>query len=418
MITTDLPLRNYIGASGGTISGTATVDANTLWEVSLQSGKQDSAFTFCINGESGVTYYSGDTAGDYAFEVSVPAWDGSGDVNQKGRRLATYAFTQGGGPTLAFYQEPPKHLFLGGEVDGLYIQGSAVTAVYMGEDPVYPNGIYKGLIVSPMNIKFNSGSLTNSLRIKSSESWTLTTPEWISASSLTGGTGETFVTLSATTQSAATSGTLQVVTTSYSGRSIATYSAWDELEYIQNGANDGNRGTDFCIDLNYVPTTSTKVEITLEAAGADGASILCTDYTGNADWWRFFTYSSSHYYFDCPNDSDARVEVNFDVTGKTTAIVWIEGGSAWLQISGDTAQEQTLPTTPNISGHLKLWTINYNGSDLECLYGTKIYGIKIYEGQTLARDLRPGQIGNDVGLSDVVGGVLYQNSGSGTLLYA
>lgn len=359
--------------------------------------------------------------GDSAVTISVPSYTGNT------AREDTISFVDTNTTDeMVFTLKQKKYttgqpFYLGGdEITEIYLGDDTINEAYLGEDLVFSTGPFEGLKVSPKSVKFSSGSLTSSIKVKSSEQWTMTTPAWISASPSTGDTGETIVTLTATAQTATTIDTIDIDSANYSLSISASYYTWEELDYIQNGVANGTKTTDFSINLGYTPTTATTVEITLTIPNFDGNTILSTDYTtpNSGMWWRFFTFQSGKYFFDCPNDSSARVNVSATFSTKSTLKMWMDSTKIYLQNGEGTPASGSLPSTPNFVGPLKLWTINYTlGRVLDCIQGTKIYGIKIYEGQTLAMDLKPAKVGNDVGLFDTIGGNLYQNSGNGTLLY-
>lgn len=149
---------NYVPASGGSFSGTVevAVDFQTLgyyFDFALNSSKQ-SAATLTINGNDVSDTFSADTIGTYQFEISFPNWDGSGDVNAKGRRYSNYIIQThrasdgaviplGNTPfTASVYQNTPlvqsQPLYLGtDEIDTLYLGDNPIEAIYLGEDLVF-----------------------------------------------------------------------------------------------------------------------------------------------------------------------------------------------------------------------------------------------------------------------------------------
>lgn len=302
-------------------------------------------------------------------------------------------------------------MFLGSdEVQGIFLGADEVPEMYLGTELVYQSGPFEGLKVSPKTITFNTDNLTASLKVKSSEQWSLTTPAWVSADISTGDTGETIVSLTATAQSAATSGSVVVSSENYSASTSVNYAVWEELAYIEDGTGS-TRTSDYLIDTNYIPTTATSVEITLWVEDNDGEVIFATDQS-NGGWYRFFTYQTNKYTFDCPRDSNARVQVNANIRSKNTIKMWLDNGYAYLQNGNDTPQSGAMPSTPNFTTSFKLW-----GTNKQLGQRTKIYSIKIYENQVLAMDLVPARVGTDIGLMDRVGGSFLTNQRSGILTY-
>ena len=113
------------------------------------------------------------------------------------------------------------------EISEIYLGADSISEAYLGEDLVFASGPFMGLIISPTEFVFNSDSLTAELEIQSSESWSITTPAWISASSSTGDSGTTAITLTATAQSASTSGAIVVTTANYSESASAKYAVYE-----------------------------------------------------------------------------------------------------------------------------------------------------------------------------------------------
>ena len=115
-------------------------------------------------------------------------------------------------------------MFLGSdEVSGMFLGADELQEMYLGTDLVYQSGPFEGLKLSPKTISFNSASLTASLKIESSEQWSLTAPAWVSASVSTGDTGETVVTLTATAQTATTQDSIVVTSANYSASASVSY---------------------------------------------------------------------------------------------------------------------------------------------------------------------------------------------------
>lgn len=130
-----------------------------------------------------------------------------------------------------------SNVYLGNtNIETLYLGTSAVTAIYLGETEVYSAGPFVGLKLSPSTISFLAYSgLTSSLKVKSSEPWTLVLPNdatWLSASTLSGVSGETTVTLSTTEENTANTRTavITATTTSFS----ATCTVNQNKKFVDN----------------------------------------------------------------------------------------------------------------------------------------------------------------------------------------
>lgn len=152
------PSRPSVGASGGSVSSSVIVREDltqsmyTL-KIGLISSRQ-SAATLTVNGNV-VTDFSTSTSGTYQFSISFPAWDGSGDVDSRGRRNSNYIIEVldgnnndsvipiGNTPfTASLFQNSPsvtsQPLYLGDdEVNTAYLGGDEVTAMYLGDDLVF-----------------------------------------------------------------------------------------------------------------------------------------------------------------------------------------------------------------------------------------------------------------------------------------
>lgn len=165
--------------------------------------------------------------GDSAVTISVPSYTGNT------AREDTISFVDTNTTDeMVFTLKQKKYttgqpFYLGGdEITEIYLGDDTISEAYLGEDLVFSTGPFEGLRVSPKSISFSDNSLSASVKIKSTEQWSLTTPAWISASVSTGDTGETIVTITATTQTAATSGSIVVTS--------ANYSASTSVDFVLN----------------------------------------------------------------------------------------------------------------------------------------------------------------------------------------
>ena len=186
------------------------------------------------------------------------------------------------------------------------------------------------------------------------------------------------------------------------------------VEYIQNGTSTAMT-SDYVIDLGYIPTDNTKVEIEFESDHS-----ISGEFFGNylsypkaeGKLWRWFGYQGMT--FDCPKDGSVRISVGIDLNAHQVLKSWISGGNAYFENTTKSIQRsQTMPQSINSNLSLKMWCNAYNNASQG---GVKIYGIKIYESDVLQMDLRPAENNNTVGLHDIIGNNFYANSLSGVLI--
>lgn len=189
-------------------------------------------------------------------------------------------------------------IYLGAEeVQGVCLGADEVFEAYLGEDLVYQAGPFVGLRVSPKKISFNSDSLTASIKVKASESWTMTVPAWISADVLTGDTGETVVTLTTMAQTANTTGTVEVVSTNYSASATVNYYNVEFVDYVHSSSMGNNKE-------NYLLTTiipDNTMYAVFKGKRLDyETGFYLVGQTGAPDNndWRFFTFNSLETYMD------------------------------------------------------------------------------------------------------------------------
>lgn len=164
-----------------------------------------------------------------------------------------------------------------------YLGDHQINEMYLGEDLVYSSGPFVGLKATPKLLNFNSGSLTKNLKIKSSEPWSLTTPAWITASVSTGDTGETIVSLTATTQTAETSGNIVIASQSFS----ATVSTNFTLVKYVHSSNMGDN-TNYKLETGIIPDLTTYGIVKGKYVGYWTDSILVGYKTRDTNDWRLF----------------------------------------------------------------------------------------------------------------------------------
>lgn len=107
-------------------------------------------------------------------------------------------------------------IYLGDNEVTIY-RGDNEPVIYMGDNQVYPTGPFVGIKINK-KAKLTTTSLETTIKVKSTEEWTLTTDlDWITLSETAGtATSGTNITITATAQSASTTGYISAVTANYS----------------------------------------------------------------------------------------------------------------------------------------------------------------------------------------------------------
>ena len=318
------------------------------------------------------------------------------------------------------YQSGQPFYLGGDEVTDCYVGGNAVVEAYLGEDLVYSSGPFQGIKISPTTINFNSGSLLKTCKVKSSESWTMTVPAWVTASTLTGDTGETVVSLSTTALTAETSGTIEIVSANYTASANAIYKEYEFLEYIENGPYDGSTVQGFSIDLGVYPSFTTKVQLKGQISDDDGGAYFgAFNYSlGNNNYFRLFTYNNNTLTLDYPTDGLRRITLNGITFGEPFEV---EVGNCYIKNlkNSNTVTSSTVsqgnPVQTNFSIPLCCWESKNNPMNLRT--GDRFYWIKIWDNDVLVRDLVPAKLGNQVGLYDRVTDHLFTNDLGGQITY-
>lgn len=195
--------------------------------------------------------------------------------------------------------------------------------------------------------------------------------------------------------------------------------------YIHMDATDYNASKRSYIDLNYVPTLTTNVEITMKITndtfsasdtyifGMNGKSALYNPDGGYGA--RIRTGTHPNYYFEptygnqfkdrawqMPIDTD--FTIRFDQTSVADKFV--------MYADGLSVQEWDLAS---LLQNLSLYLFGSNFNDSNPSYYAHpdewVKEIKIYEGSTLVRDYVPKEQNGVVGLRDKVYGIFYTPSG-------
>lgn len=284
------------------------------------------------------------------------------------------------------------------EIYECYLGAAAITEAYLGDVLVFSNGPFEGLKASPKTVNFNAVSLTSSIKVKSSEAWTMTLPSWISADTLTGDTGETIVSLTATTQASATADTISIVSANYNATVTVNFSMFNTLSYIYA------RNHSAYIPANHIDTgvanVSTATTIEIEYYGLGGNSDRMVGYqqgdagctTDSADFRVFgyqngtFDYMNQRYYTGSINSGYHHLEI---------------GNCYCKDVENDAmlAQGTVESYVPSGGAHI-LVDISY----------IKVKSVKIKDGNTVLFDGVAAEFNGNYGLYDMVSNQLFYNA--------
>lgn len=211
------------------------------------------------------------------------------------------------------------------------------------------------------------------------------------------------------------------VTNTATNKYVVNSQTFTSVPYIQS---DGNQ----YIDINYIAKTNTEIRLDIELiendntplasdhntniigrGGITGNNLFSTDISFNAGEEKTFKY-----WVDKTSSAGGTTysKTYTSVTDRSTMI--IKSGAATFQ--GETIAIAT-KTADNEDKMLLLG--NYNGSSITPFdrYDVKIYGMRIYEGSTLIRNLVPATNTVSVGLYDTINNVFYPGSGTSDFTY-
>lgn len=144
-------------------------------------------------------------------------------------------------------------MYLGNdEINEMFLGADPIAEAYLGEDLVFSSGPFVGLKMNPNRILFDSTQLSASTKVKSSESWSITScPAWMTANPSTGDSGQTIVTFTTTAMASDTSGTLVIDTANFTLSAICDYQVYrnpvpnTEMWYTASGVQDPYRPGDW-----------------------------------------------------------------------------------------------------------------------------------------------------------------------------
>lgn len=284
------------------------------------------------------------------------------------------------------------------EILECYVGTDAIIEGYLGTELVFSSGPFQGLKITPNRVAFTDVSLTASVKIKSSEAWTMTLPSWVSADATTGDTGETIVALTATAQTAATTDTISVTTANYSASATASFNFYEQVSYIY--ATDHSN----YVQANHIDTgiehTASTMTAEIEYYGLDGNSDRMVGYqegdsgciSDNNDF-RVFGYMNGT--FDYMTYRQGLGSINQGYQHLTIGDCYCYDN----QTNQYLCQGTTVGSVPSPNCHILV--------DVSLI---KVKSVKIMGGNTVLFDGVAAKLGNDIGIFDRVSGQLKYNS--------
>lgn len=384
--------KKVLAAAGETIN--IEVSCDNAWEVS---------------GNTWLTLSStGDTSGT-TITATAPSYSG---VTNRADTL-TFTDTVTGDEVEIIIRQKKYSLgqpmYLGSdEISEMYLGVNDISEAYLGLNLVFSTGPFQGLKVRPSSLSFNPNSLTNSISIKSSESWSMTVPSWISASVLTGDTGETIVSLTATTQTADTTDSIIITSANYSASAECTYA---NVQYLTSIQTDGA-----CwFDTGIIPDIDTRIEMVI------------TPLANSGNWNGFIGAQN--------NDDD---NTTFQIRRNSSNNRWsVRVGNGKSQDNGpsySTNQRYTLALDRNnftvngtaysvgtssmdtAANSLYIGAIHCNGfaNDNYRASAAIFEEIKVYKNNVLVGDFKPATYNSAPCFFDEVTGLYKENLGTGT----
>lgn len=390
---------SYTGGTIASTGGTAslTVDSDYVWTASTSASWVTLS---SLTGDTGVT------------TITATLADNTGD-----RRSAVIEFINATGDTANITINQKKvagagqPVYLGAEECAeMYLGVSGVTEAYLGEDLVFSSGPFAGLKVSPKEITFLDFDLTKDIKVKSSEPWSMTVPSWITASTLTGGTGETIVSLSTTVQSSEYSDTITITSNSYMADVAVGYIFG--VPYLDI-VGPANIVTDFYPGTFYRSDRYLKIEVAAKA-NANGSTSMCYLYGTDpfTPWFSMerFTTSTRPY----PNMASVTGMFDGPMGGGGKEHPWtiiVDKELAQSIYDGATANTRTVTGSwPADSTPLILFP-----TSLAANLNVRFYRMKIWDRNgTLIKDFEPWSTGT---VKDLVSGTVYSITGSGTATF-
>lgn len=361
-----------VKATGGTISFDIT--CNNTWEVT--------------DSDNWLVWSSTGGTGDDTITATAPNYTGTTE------RTSTVTFTDtdtGDEVEINIKQKKVQNgqpVYLGGtEISELYLGNTAITEAYLGTVLVYSSGPFTGLKITPSSLSFNGSSLEKTINVKSSESWTLTLPSWLTADTLTGDTGETVVSLTATTLSTGTTDTIYATSANYSASAECKFFIYQQVPYIHSTIM-GNEAQQYLTTSIY-PTLTLSGRVSGQFRGYNqGGVYIGTANNDNRDWRLFVLNYGSTWYMDV---SSGRKNGNIGVS-TTGQDFTIDFGNLYIKNVLDDI---------SLTGSTQAGTIESFPVKID-LGITWISEVKLYDNNTLVFDGVAAEFGGEYGLYDRV----------------
>lgn len=299
-------------------------------------------------------------------------------------------------------------MYLGNdEILEIYLGEDAISEAYLGDVLVFSTGPFEGLKAIPSSISFNSGSLVKTLKVKSSESWTMTVPAWVTASTLTGDTGDTIVSLTATTQTATTIGSIVVSSANYSASASCNYVIGVPKLQIDGVADISTSFSPYAAytgNSNYL-----KCEISAEWTGSRNSEAYLYACNNSVPFFSCERFRTS----DIPycNIGNSGVSDGPENGGGLdhTWVFEVNGNNVTTYIDGQTTQTKSISGSWP-SGNLSF--AKYSASNLHInFYWMKFWGAN----NTLLAEFVPDPTG---GILEKVSNTVYPKVGTGTTSYS
>lgn len=208
----------------------------------------------------------------------------------------------------------------------------------------------------------------------------------------------------------------------------SSFVPYTSLDYIET---DGNQ----YVDLDYMAKTNTEIRLDIELIenentfktsdsgyvnligiksikGDDRFAVNFGSDTSNAGHLHLYYWVDKKY-----DGVNSFKKYYSQVTNRSTLI--LKSGTAIFQDISHTIEQKT---ANNIDGMILLGGYNSNHGVVVSLnrYNAKVYGFKIYEGDTIVRDMIPCYRNSDgvAGLYDLVNNIFYDSDGSSEFIYS
>lgn len=152
-----------------------------------------------------------------------------------------------------------SNIYLGTtNIEEMKFGNKAVEFVYLGDVQVFAQGEFVGVKMSPSSVDFYLTETIKTIRVKSSEEWTLSTDaNWLTFSQTSGDSGVSVVTVTSTSGDSALTAVICATTANYSASTTVTYTPidtniYDWCKLNATTANTGYRITDIDDEIEYV----------------------------------------------------------------------------------------------------------------------------------------------------------------------